>query len=540
MIRNIIKSTFVACVLAFSLGSCENDFDAKIYGKLSTTNFPATAADYESYLMDCYIPFTVTWSYNLSGSNMHNFYVSEGGLNRLFDMTTDESSPWRIGSWGVAFTYYGEAQFEDMKLAGRGSMVPSNHYEKIRDVTRFTKIIGDIEAAAPAGLPTELQQEYHGEAGLLRGLMMYYRLHMYGPVPVILDPSLVGDDAAEAALERPTLDEMTQYIADDLEFAVGHVAETQSEKGRYTADYARFCLMRHYLNEGYHVNGYYQKAYDLFGQFKGSYSLFQNGDNPYAAQFMIANKFNCETIMAVSCNENATGNGSEGNFNPFSWYALSWEVSKYDDKGNPTPFVKQGGGWGQTFNISKHFYDTFEEGDKRAETIITRFFHIFGYWVTEEHLGSVWDGFIINKYPIETETPVQGTDIPLARVADVLLLYAEADVRAHNTVSAQAIDCVNQVRQRAGLHNLDPEKTASKEAFLDALLMERGHELYYEGCRKIDLIRFNKYYTLLKEAGKDPSSQYFPLPDYAVKQAEECGKTLTQYFTRDNYDGPKR
>ena len=540
MIRNIIKSTFVACVLAFSLGSCENDFDAKIYGKLSTTNFPATAADYESYLMDCYIPFTVTWSYNLSGSNMHNFYVSEGGLNRLFDMTTDESSPWRIGSWGGAFTYYGEAQFEDMKLAGRGSMVPSNHYEKIRDVTRFTKIIGDIEAADPAVLPTELQQEYLGEARLLRGLMMYYLLHMYGPVPVILDPSLVGDDAAEAALERPTLDEMTQYIADDLEFAVGHVAETQSEKGRYTADYARFCLMRHYLNEGYHVNGYYQKAYDLFGQFKGSYSLFQNGDNPYAAQFMIANKFNCETIMAVSCNENATGNGSEGNFNPFSWYALSWEVSKYDDKGNPTPFVKQGGGWGQTFNISKHFYDTFEEGDKRAETIITRFFHIFGYWVTEEHLGSVWDGFIINKYPIETETPFQGTDIPLARWADVLLLYAEADVRAHNTVSAQAIDCVNQVRQRAGLHNLDPEKTASKEAFLDALIMERGHELYYEGCRKIDLIRFNKYYTLLKEAGKDPSSQYFPLPDYAVKQAEECGKTLTQYFTRDNYDGPKR
>ena len=471
---------------------------------------------------------------------MHNFYVSEGGLNRLFDMTTDESSPWRIGSWGGAFTYYGEAQFEDMKLAGRGSMVPSIHYEKIRDVTRFTKIIGDIEAADPAVLPTELQQEYLGEARLLRGLMMYYLLHMYGPVPVILDPSLVGDDAAEAALERPTLDEMTQYIADDLEFAVGHVAETQSEKGRYTADYARFCLMRHYLNEGYHVNGYYQKAYDLFGQFKGSYSLFQNGDNPYAAQFMIANKFNCETIMAVSCNENATGNGSDGNFNPFSWYALSWEVSKYDDKGNPTPFVKQGGGWGQTFNISKHFYDTFEEGDKRAETIITRFFHIFGYWVTEEHLGSVWDGFIINKYPIETETPFQGTDIPLARWADVLLLYAEADVRAHNTVSAQAIDCVNQVRQRAGLHNLDPEKTASKEAFLDALLMERGHELYYEGCRKIDLIRFNKYYTLLKEAGKDPSSQYFPLPDYAVKQAEECGKTLTQYFTRDNYDGPKR
>ena len=213
--------------------------------------------------------------------------------------------------------------------------------------------------------------------------------------------------------------------------------------------------------------------------------------------------------MAVSCNSNATGNGNEGNFNPFSWYALSWEVSKYDDKGNPTPFVKQGGGWGQTMNVSKQFYDTFEPGDLRAQTI-------------------------------ETETSFQGTDIPLARWADALLLYAEADVRAHNAVSAQAIDCVNQVRQRAGLAGLTADKTSSVDAFLDALLMERGHELYYEGCRKIDLIRFNKYYTAMKATGREPSSEYFPLPDYAVNQAKEKGKTLTQYFTRDNYDGPKK
>ena len=121
-----------------------------------------------------------------------------------------------------------------------------------------------------------------------------------------------------------------------------------------------------------------------------------------------------------------------------------------------------------------------------------------------------------------------------------MLLYAEADVRAHNAVSASAIESVNKVRHRAGLADLAADKTASVDAFLDALLMERGHELYYEGCRKVDLIRFNKYYTLLKEAGKEPSSQYFPIPDYAVNQAKESGKTLTQYFTRDNYDGPKK
>ena len=88
--------------------------------------------------------------------------------------------------------------------------------------------------------------------------------------------------------------------------------------------------------------------------------------------------------------------------------------------------------------------------------------------------------------------------------------------------------------------DLTTSQTASVESFLDALLMERGHELYYETCRKIDLIRFNKYYTKMAEMGRAPSSEYFPIPDYAVQQAEASGYKLTQYYTRDNYDGPKK
>ena len=153
---------------------------------------------------------------------------------------------------------------------------------------------------------------------------------------------------------------------------------------------------------------------------------------------------------------------------------------------------------------------------------------------------SCWDGFIVNKYPIETATSFQGTDIPLARWADALLLYAEADVRAHNAVSQEAIDCVNLVRHRAGLADLSADKTSSVAAFMDALYMERGHELYYEGCRKVDMIRFGRYYTDMKALGREASSEYFPLPNYAVEQAKQSGYKLTQYYTRDNYDGPKK
>lgn len=53
---------------------------------------------------------------------------------------------------------------------------------------------------------------------------------------------------------------------------------------------------------------------------------------------------------------------------------------------------------------------------------------------------------------METATAFQGTDIPLARWADVLLMYAEAEVRKNNAApSADAIAAVNEVRKRAGL-----------------------------------------------------------------------------------------
>lgn len=135
----------------------------------------------------------------------------------------------------------------------------------------MTRIVGDLEAATT--LAETRKKELLGEVRLLRGLMMYYLLHYYGPVPVILDPALIGNTEAENNLVRPTLDEMAGYITDDFLFATENAPETQSEKGRVTADYARFCLMRHYLNEGAHMSGYYEKAYNLYSQFKGNYSL---------------------------------------------------------------------------------------------------------------------------------------------------------------------------------------------------------------------------------------------------------------------------
>ena len=63
------------------------------------------------------------------------------------------------------------------------------------------------------------------------------------------------------------------------------------------------------------MDGYYQKALDMYEALKGKYSLFKSGSNPYTDLFKNANKFNNEIIMAVSCDPNADGNPKNGNAN---------------------------------------------------------------------------------------------------------------------------------------------------------------------------------------------------------------------------------
>lgn len=533
-----------AGLVAFS--SCEGNFDPKIYGTLTTTNFPASESDYESELMICYVPYTMKWSHSIS-SQQHNFYAAEGGIWRVFDSTTDVCDPVLHLNWGDGWLRMTQCAFSYYETQNRGyNSGVNSYYDGLRDVTRFTKIIGDFRDADESVLSANKKKQFEAEARICRGLMMYYLLHLYGPLPFILDPADVGTEK-ESALERPSLDEISQWIYDDFDYASQNAPETQSEQGRYTADYARFLLMRHCLNEGSHMSGWYQKAASLFSEFTGGYTLFTDpGDsgNPYVELFRTKNDFSVEDIMEVSCSSGPTGSDGQGNFNPWYFYIASGNASSVkvapDGRPNWNSKCGAGGSWAQTIDVSPTFYDTYEEGDLRKGIIVTETYYNGVGWIGRDEVGDLWDGFIVNKYPHEEASNYQSNDISLARWGDVLLLYAEALVRANNAVSAEAVNAVNQVRHRAGLDDLTADKTASTSAFLDAILLERGHECLYEGGRKIDLIRFGRYYQTMSALGRTPDSEYWPVPNFSVEQAANSGYTLTQYYTRPDYDGPQR
>lgn len=523
-----------------SATSCEENFDAQIYGSMLQGQYPSSESEYVSYMMTCYLPYTTPFTYTINeGTGQHGFYIATGGDIRFFDSTTDIMSPGYTrcsGEW----LQFSKADFENCIHYWRGWVSDDsnpNHFMKTAEVTRFTEIISVLEKASPEVLPSERRDALLGEARLCRGMMLYYLMHIFGPVPVIMDPELVFDDEAQRTTMRPSLETMCRYIYDDLLFAAENAPEVQSERGRYTRDYARFCLMRHCLNEGGHMDGYYDMGLDMFAELEGKYSLFQSGDNPCADLYKNANKFNNEIIMAVSCDPSADGSPKHGNANILTMCTVPWDASSTDPSGNPTVFYPQNGGWQAFYNVAKKFYDSFESNDLRRRLIVTEWWNKSKEKVTANDLGSRWDGFICNKFPVETSSTFQGTDIPIARWADALLMYAELSVRKTGAApSADAVEAVNKVRRRAGLGNLSQNDTSTADAFLSAILAERAHELYYEGCRKIDLIRFNRYARDTKAVkGLVPTHQYVPLPNYAVEAAGANGCILEQYYSRPDW-----
>jgi hypothetical protein len=116
------------------------------------------------------------------------------------------------------------------------------------------------------------------------------------------------------------------------------------------------------------------------------------------------------------------------------------------------------------------------------------------------------------------------TDVPLIRLAEIYLNYAEATLRGGNGDLGLAATKINELRER-GFGNSSGNINTS-DLSLDFILDERSKELYWEGQRRTDLVRYD-YFTsnsyLWPFKGNEPSGigvdsyrNLFPLPSNVI------------------------
>ena len=139
------------------------------------------------------------------------------------------------------------------------------------------------------------------------------------------------------------------------------------------------------------------------------------------------------------------------------------------------------------------------------------------------------DGYAVTKWTNIDSNGNQGsdssgnfvdTDIPLIRLAEIYLNYAEATIRGGGGDLNTAVTLVNEIRERG--FGGSSGQISSGELTLDFIIDERSRELYWEGLRRTDLIRFDRFTTssyLWPFKGNEPTGvgvdeyrNLFPLP----------------------------
>lgn len=486
-----IQLLLIIAAIFISATGCKKGLDAKVYGVLSPLNFPKTEAEYELYALEAYKLFGSKWGYNDPAGYQYLFHGVDFSNVLMNDGSSDEFlNGQRTGNWELIAS----ADFVGLKNLGK-----SSHFEKVRYVTRLTKILDDLEKA-PIG--EVKKKQLITEVRMARGWLMYYLLTIYGPVPVILDPSKIGT-AEENNLARP---ERTAYVASitgDLRFAADNLDKVPAQYGRFNKGLALAVLMRTYLFEKD-----YAKAEQVGREILPmGYSLITN----YKDLFREATEKNNETIWAVSADPAGDGNENKPSFNGWGQYVFP------DDYPGMITDTRRFGGWSAKGALipTWRFYDSFDSADKRRECLLSSYTNLTGGAVARANMR----GPIMNKYPDEAVQAYQGNDLPVVRYADILLMMAEA-INGQKGPAAEAVGFVNQVRARANIGNLPAGDIASKEAFATAILRERGWELYFEGFRRVDLMRFGKWNEYVQAAGKTPNpaaaNGYYPIPQYAI------------------------
>ena len=368
------------------------------------------------------------------------------------------------------------------------------------------------------------------EARFLRALSMFWVLDGWDQVPYredlndfrILPKTLKGTEAAD-------------FIISELNAIMSTLPDTGPA---YVAnkDGARVLLMKLYLNKGVYENratptfnaADMTQVISLADQIiaSGKYSLNDNffdafsPDNDVKSKESIYTFFNSGTsARGSSAMRGFTYMVSHYNMNPGGWNGWS-TLSDFYDKFQPTdqrrgiaynypgappnPGNRTNVGFliGQQYNLTTDA-PLNARNPATAPLVFTRAVKIRETDPNTLELS----GIRVLKYPFDygTDGDFKKNDYVVFRYADVLLMKAEAMLRSNNEAGALLI--VNQIRLKRNVLPL-----ASVD--LNALLDERGREMYWESYRRQDLIRFGKYLLAWQEKPADEGTKnlIFPIP----------------------------
>ena len=384
---------------------------------------------------------------------------------------------------------------------GAGNDFTTGMYYRLAQEVSFTNSF--IENAQLLNDNAEVEA-YIAEARFLRAFAYFNLMDLFGDVPLV---TVVSTDLPE----QSTRSEIFNFVEGELLEIQDQLKESgANEYGRVDRVAAWALLSKLYLNaqvwtgtERYTdaityaemaINSSYSiNTTDTNGNGSAYDELFLADNNSNGAQneFIFALNFdgnNSRTYGGTTFLVHAAIGGSMDAFNfgvNGGWSGLRTtkalvnkfdaSVTESDADGNPTAWADSRAMFytdGQSFEINT-IANQFTDG-----YAVTKFTNIDSNGAA----GSDTGGDFVD------------TDLPIIRLAEIYLTYAEAVLRGGTGGDVNtAVNYINELRARA--YGDTSGNITSAELTLDFVLDERARELYWEGQRRTDLIRFNDFTT---------------------------------------------
>ncbi len=474
-----MKNTSLFLVgLLMTLSAC-TDLELKPLTGTTAATVYNDPANYKAVLGKLYAGMAVSGQTGPAG-NPDISGIDEGFSNYLRqywkaqELTTDEAViAWNDGSL---------PDYHRMTWSSGNEFITAMYNRIFYQVTLANELIREstdakLSSRGISGQSATDIKAYRAEARFMRALSYFHALDMFGNVPFVTE-----DDAPGAFLPAQTSrSTLFTYVESELKAIENDlIAPGANEYGRADKAAAWTLLAKLYLNaQVYTGTARATDAITYANKVIGA-NVFKI-ETDYKKLFLADNNTSKEIIFPVTFD--GTRTKTYGGMTFLVHAAVGGSM-------NPADFGINGG-WGGN-RTTKNLVNLFVAGDARA------MFYSTGQALDINDIGTFTDGYAVTKYKNVTSAGVKGsdangdfpdTDFPMFRLADVYLIYAEAVLRGGTGGdAATALNYVNQLRTRAKATTI-----TAAALTLDFILTERGRELYWEGHRRTDLIRFGKF-----------------------------------------------
>ena len=348
------------------------------------------------------------------------------------------------------------------------------YYRSIIQIKYASEFLSNVDKSP---IKSEEKEQMKAEARFIRAYQYWVLMDLFGDVPFVTEKTPTGKTAPEKIARKDLYD----FIVSELK-AIEPLLKParRQEYGRADRAAAQALLARVYLNaEVYTGTQHYAEAaeyaekviaagYKLHGKYR---ELFGADNHKYTDEIILS---------IVSDGQNAHSYGSATFLVGASYNKDMRDLLK--EKGL-LPILGTNSLWGGN-RATPTFAKLFTPEDSRNLLLKST--------DTIEKLSDFDQGVYVYKYTNVTSDGKPGShadfcdlDFPLFRLAEMYLIYAECAARGAAD-KGKGLDYLNQIRSRAGI-----APAAGLE--LTQIIDERGRELYWEGHRRTDLIRFGLF-----------------------------------------------